>query len=91
MAFTIFHYLTFLRHADEWKIINLKDIPEILERANNKHEHSISAQDFVVKMSVLKCRKKNHPLEDLEATITAIDINANIVKITVPGEVLSEV
>jgi len=76
---------TFLEHADEWKIINLKDIPEILKRANNKHEHSISAQDFVVKMSVLKCRKKNHQLEDLQATITTIDKNANIVKITVPG------
>ena len=82
------YYITlskYLEHADEWKIINLEDIPEILEQANNKHEQSISAQDFVVKMSVLKCRKKNHPLEDLQATITAIDKNANIVKITVPG------
>ena len=45
---------------------------------------NITAHDFVVRSSVLKCRNKNHQLQDLKATVMTINKRGEVSSITVP-------
>ena len=45
----------------------------------------ITAHDFVVRLSVLRCRHKNHHVQDIQAVVTTISRQGTVSRITVPA------
>ena len=51
----------------------------------NEGAEPITAHDFVVRLSVLQCRHKNHHVKDIQAVLTTISRQGTVSKITVPA------
>ena len=50
-----------------------------------KKDYDVTGYDFVVRLSVLKCRNKNHQLQDIQASIITVSRLGTISKIKVPA------
>ena len=50
-----------------------------------RRNYNISAQDFVVRLNVLKCRNKYHHLQDIQASITTISRSGTVSITKVPA------
>ena len=51
----------------------------------NEGAEPLTAHDFVVRLSVLQCRYKNHHIEDIQAVVTTISRQGTVSRITVPA------
>lgn len=56
----------------------------------NKKVYQITAHDFVVRRGVLKCRNRNHTLEDIQAEITTINRQGIVSQVMVPAGYCSD-
>lgn len=75
----------FYDHFETWFVLNPEEIRLLQEKSESDRNNNISAQDFLIRLGVLKCRKKNHQLQDIQAIIPTIDRTGNIGQISVPA------